>query len=47
VPTFRSTFRVGVVEIHRDHVIRLAVGVSLREEEDAPVVKTREEFVKP
>jgi hypothetical protein len=47
VPTFRSTFRVGVIEIHRDHVIRLPVGVSLREEEDTPVVETRRELVKP
>lgn len=36
VPTFRCRLWVGIVKVDRDHVIRLSVGVSLREEEYSP-----------
>jgi hypothetical protein len=36
VPSVGSSFRVGIVEVDGDHIVRLAVGVALREDEYTP-----------
>lgn len=39
MPSFRSSLRVGIIQVDGDHVVRLSISVSLWEKEYSPVAK--------